>query len=488
MVFNPLDPFGSLLSWLADRAIDGWREASRWALTAGGIDDTGWQIAQNTLNRMAGVMGFVAVAAGLAGVIVQAVRGNTGGMLVAFFKAVLAWPLTVITVTLVVKVIPLVDGLTSNILGGEKLAEDTNVNLAIFTSQYNAVIVLIMALLTAVGSIILMMMMAARTLLLILGFGLAPAALMLGAAGWTKQLPARWLSFMSGVILIQPVAALMISIASSLMSAAGPRSPMSWALAPVACFLAAFLPWKIPSLIAQLLPGGEHINLGMQAGGEMVRATENAAKNAGKTVAGVATGGAGALPGMSEAHDIAGLFGGGDTEQESTSQDTPETQSSTTPDTSSADASQQAFNTSEQGSSVETGAADSNAKDPYDDPYVWPGSNDEPPEYEYDPYGPDYDYGQPAQPDRGDSSTFTGGGEQRGSNQSSTGGQPMPATSQPEAGESRDVDVDVNVHTDTPTTSASGNAGSASGASSSGGASSSTGGSSSGDDQSVWAD
>lgn len=486
MIFNPLDPLGSLLNWLADGAIDAWREASRWALTAGGIDDTGWQVAQNTLNRMAGVMGFVAVAAGLAGVIMQAVRGNTGGMLVAFFKAVLAWPLTVISVTIVVKAMPLIDGLTSKILGPDQLTEEMEIDL-LSIAPANTAVLLIMILTLALGSVILLMMMAVRTLLLILGFGLAPAALMLGAAGWAKQLPSKWFSFMAGIMLVQPVCALVISIANSMMAASGPSNPMSWGIATVSCFLAAYMPWKIPSLIARLLPGGDHMNMAMSAGGTVVQTAEKGVKAAVKAVSGAATGGAGALAGMSDAHDVADLSG--DSEDESASKDTPETQSNTTPDTSSADTSPQPLDTNEQSSAADTASdAGQTKRDPYDDPYVWPSPDEEPPEYEYDPYGPDYDYGQPAQPDRGDSSTFTGGGEQRGSNQSSTGGQPMPATSQPEAGESRDVDVDVNVHTDTPTTSASGNAGSASGASSSGGASSSTGGSSSGDDQSVWAD
>lgn len=88
--FNPVDPLGSLSSWIVDGAIEAWRQACSAALGMGNVSQTMWQTTFDIVNRVAGIMGFIAVGVGAVAIVQESFKGSLGGVVSAVFRTILA--------------------------------------------------------------------------------------------------------------------------------------------------------------------------------------------------------------------------------------------------------------------------------------------------------------------------------------------------------------------------------------------------------------
>ena len=152
--FNPLDPFGSLADFMCEGAIEGWKKTASWVLTSGALGDAQWTVANDTLNHVAGVMGFVAVGVGAYSIVKNAIRGRAGEVFASLFATVLAWPLTVVCATLLVRGVSVGDKLTSKILEWNSPAFDAiDLDANVFGDVFGVAFALILALLIVIGGV-----------------------------------------------------------------------------------------------------------------------------------------------------------------------------------------------------------------------------------------------------------------------------------------------------------------------------------------------
>lgn len=312
-MFNVLDPLGSLLDWMVDGAVEAWKTSASWALTAGGMGEDEWSVAFDLVNKVAGVMSFVAVGVGAIGILAAAARSKPGDMVMAFFRTILAWPLTAGAVSLVAKGVAVSSALTTRILAWAWPDSSGGISLpgmdgGKFKSiPGGSVTVILLALLIALGSVVLMLAMAARTVLIILGVGFAAIPIMSGAWGALKASLNRWGSWILGIILFQPVCAVVIYLAGRLMES-NADSVGSYLTAVVCIILACLFPWALVKIIAQFLPGEPGLAVAAGAAKASVDTGKQVVETAVKIGAAAVSMGAGAM-GAAGAGGAAGASG-----------------------------------------------------------------------------------------------------------------------------------------------------------------------------------
>lgn len=318
-MWNPMDPMGSLVDWMTDAAVEGWRKSVSWTLGAGGLGDAQWAVAGGTLNRIAGVMAFVAVGVGAVGVVRSMFSRSVGDTILAAGKTVLAWPLTAATATVVVRAVSLSDKLTSKVLGSDGI-DLPNLDSGAPTAAFGTGMILFIDLVIVLGSVVMLIMVAVRTFLLILGVSFLPAVAML--LGWKALSGAwrRWGSWMTGVILMQPVMAVIVFLCSQLMKAAGTDNPMSFLVAAVGVILSSVFPWTLVKVVGEFLPAGRSMSMAAMKGQAAVAKTGEVAGTVAKAGMAVASGGmsmaamgagAKAAGGAASAGDMTGALGEG---------------------------------------------------------------------------------------------------------------------------------------------------------------------------------
>ena len=211
--FNPLDPFGSLADFMCEGAIEGWKKTASWVLTSGALGDAQWTVANDTLNHVAGVMGFVAVGVGAYSIVKNAIRGRAGEVFASLFATVLAWPLTVVCATLLVRGVSVGDKLTSKILEWNSPAfDEIDLDANVFGDVFGVAFALILALLIVIGGVVMLAMTCVRLFLIILGVGFMPVVTMLIGLDSMRAGLSRYANWILGVILMQPLMAVIMYI------------------------------------------------------------------------------------------------------------------------------------------------------------------------------------------------------------------------------------------------------------------------------------
>ena len=214
--FNPLDPFGSLADFMCEGAIEGWKKTASWVLTSGALGDAQWTVANDTLNHVAGVMGFVAVGVGAYSIVKNAIRGRAGEVFASLFATVLAWPLTVVCATLLVRGVSVGDKLTSKILEwNSPTFDEIDLDANVFGDVFGIAFALILALLIVIGGVVMLAMTCVRLFLIILGVGFMPVVTMLIGLDSMRAGLSRYANWILGVILMQPLMAVIMYICGS---------------------------------------------------------------------------------------------------------------------------------------------------------------------------------------------------------------------------------------------------------------------------------
>lgn len=296
--FNPVDPLGSLSSWIVDGAIEAWRQACSAALDMGNVSQTMWQTTFDIVNRVAGIMGFIAVGVGAVAIVQESFKGSLGGVVSAVFRTILAWPITVILINVTVCALSVESAVTTRILSfafGDTGKIDITLEPQGLTS-INLSFALFIALLLILGSLVLILVMIARSFLIMLGVALAPIVAMSNAWGMLRPTLNKWGSWMVGVILFKPIAAIILYITSALLKNSH-GDIVDFYTAVVGMILACVFPWTIIRIISQFMPGSTGLNTVASAGQSTVDTTKQVVQTGAALATGAVTGLAGGVEG-----------------------------------------------------------------------------------------------------------------------------------------------------------------------------------------------
>lgn len=284
--WNLWDPMGSLVSWVVDGAVKVWRYAADYALKVGGMTQKDWNTASLVLGRVAGVCAFGAVGAGAWQICRDMLAARLGDVIVDLARTVLAWPLTVVAITLVVKATSIADDMTTRILtsfgGKDALNKSFDLKVDVDKSSMGPFALLVLAVLITIGSCVLVLTMAARNFLLILGVALIAVPLMLQGMRSLRPLLATYARWILGIILIQPLIAVLVWMTGQMMSSGG-SGDIGFATGCVGAVLSCVLPWTLVAKVAQWMPGGN----GLYAAADAAKQTVGTAAQIAATVAGV---------------------------------------------------------------------------------------------------------------------------------------------------------------------------------------------------------
>ena len=307
-----LDPMGKALQGMMVGAFSS---------TAGSVSYAEWNVAITAANRIGWVMGFVNMLVCAVGAVHAAVKASPAESVKSFAMAVLAWPLTAICVSVMITCEGIVSLLSARILavgadttkgrGMESMVSAMFKKILEQASVLHSLTMLLVYLVLFVGVFLLCCMLAARTLCLVLLAAVAPLPVM--SAGWKATRPAmrRWLSAVVGVMLAKPLAALVITVGSALMtsqttSGVGEGSFWDLLVGIAAIYMACYSPKMIMPVVQFL---GDDRSMGMQqaasqAGRNALVTAAQLTRQVVTAAAGVATGGAAAagvqLPGMAQ--------------------------------------------------------------------------------------------------------------------------------------------------------------------------------------------
>lgn len=300
-LFKPLD---SLCSNMLTGAFSG---------MVGSMSNDEWNIAITVANRIGWIMGFVNMALCIIAALQGAVKGSVADVLKSFAMSVLAWPLTAVSVSVMITLDGIVGRITNRILtipldgegtAGDPFGDSVVSNLISSTVKvtggFDLIIRIVMYLAVFIATLALAGMLAARDITLILLAGIAPLPIMM--AGWktTRPAAAKWVSSVVGVLLSAPLSALVIMVGSALCYVAktgdGWAESLFAALMGVATlFMACFSPKLIMPVVSFV---GNNISADMQArGGKVgpnaIKAAVQVTASVVSAATGVATGGAG---------------------------------------------------------------------------------------------------------------------------------------------------------------------------------------------------
>lgn len=290
--FNPIDPVGSIVDWMCEAAIEGWKKTASWVLTSGALGDAQWTVANDTLNHVAGVMGFVAVGVGAYCMVKNALKGRAGEVFASLFATLLAWPLTVVCATLLVRGAGAADKLTAKILDWHTPTfDDIDLDANVFGDVFGLGFALILALVTILGGVVMLVMSCVRLFLIILGVGFLPVVTMLIGLDSVRAGIGRYANWIIGVILMQPLMAVIMYISGELMKGAGADAPLTYLVAATGVILSSVCPWVLVRVVAQFLPFSSGASAAASAGGNAVNTGVQAVKAAADMGVRVATAG-----------------------------------------------------------------------------------------------------------------------------------------------------------------------------------------------------
>ena len=218
--------------------------------TAGTVSNSQWNIAITAANRIGWIMGFVNMAICIIGSLHAAVKGSVAESVKSFAMCVLAWPLTAVSVSVMITLEGIVGTVSAKILNVQ-LSGDTASgafsdsvvsNLVGTATKYGAqadmLIRLVVYVLVWIASLALSGMLAARLLSLVLLAAVAPLPIMM--SGWRTTRPAalKWVEAVAGVMLVKPLSALILMVGSALLNVANNDANFSSSFFPTLIGLA----------------------------------------------------------------------------------------------------------------------------------------------------------------------------------------------------------------------------------------------------------
>ena len=218
--------------------------------TAGTVSNSQWNIAITAANRIGWIMGFVNMAICIIGSLHAAVKGSVAESVKSFAMCVLAWPLTAVSVSVMITLEGIVGTVSAKILNVQlsgdtasgEFSDSVVSNLVGTATKYGAqadmLIRLAVYVLVWIASLALSGMLAARLLSLVLLAAVAPLPIMM--SGWRTTRPAalKWVEAVAGVMLVKPLSALILMVGSALLNVANNDTNFSSSFFPTLIGLA----------------------------------------------------------------------------------------------------------------------------------------------------------------------------------------------------------------------------------------------------------
>lgn len=218
--------------------------------TAGTVSNSQWNIAITAANRIGWIMGFVNMAICIIGSLHAAVKGSVAESVKSFAMCVLAWPLTAVSVSVMITLEGIVGTVSAKILNVQlsgdtasgEFSDSVVSNLVGTATKYGAqadmLIRLVVYVLVWIASLALSGMLAARLLSLVLLAAVAPLPIMM--SGWRTTRPAalKWVEAVAGVMLAKPLSALILMVGSALLNVANNDTNFSSSFFPTLIGLA----------------------------------------------------------------------------------------------------------------------------------------------------------------------------------------------------------------------------------------------------------
>lgn len=304
----------ALLDWMIDGAVKAWETACKFALQAGSMNDNQWQVVSETVGKVSMPMLLLTVIFAAIAMVRELIAGNIGNVWIVFFRSILAWPLTLFSIWIAVMTCNLATSMTGKILnvdmtgggGAFSLPAFDKPNLSSLMTLMGGLLMLFMILLMIVGACSIILCMAARTFMLIIILSFAGVAFMyLNDA--SNKIARRYLKYVVGIILYQPLCAVFINITGRLMSLDGMSNPISFFTGVVGMILASVMPWVLVSMVAKAgVPVSEGTKGVASAGAKTVGAAEGAVKAAVKVAVQALLHGGGAAGAAGKAGGAAG--------------------------------------------------------------------------------------------------------------------------------------------------------------------------------------
>jgi len=197
------------------------------------ISSSQWNVALGQAARWAGVFSIVAVGLCAVEIVAGLISKNTKRALSGFLFAILAWPLTVISLIIFGRLIAVGNSLSTQILAsiphpgaGQVIELMTSGAIAgaamaaALAASIGAVswpLLLLLAFGAGVGLMLLMTVLIAVTYAQILLAAFAPIALMLVGFKGTRTMSSKWLSMAISLVLVKPVIAGVLAINMELL-------------------------------------------------------------------------------------------------------------------------------------------------------------------------------------------------------------------------------------------------------------------------------
>ncbi len=291
--------------------------------TAGTVSNSQWNIAITAANRIGWIMGFVNMAICVIGSLHAAVKGSVAESVKSFAMCVLAWPLTAVSVSVMITLEGIVGTVSARILNVQ-LSGDTASgafsdsvvsNLVGTATKYGAqtdmLIRLAVYVLVWFASLALSGMLAARLLSLVLLAAVAPLPIMM--SGWriTRPTALKWVEAVAGVMLVKPLSALILMVGSALLNVANNDTNFSSSFFPTliglaTLFMCCFSPRLVMPAVSFI---GTNVTGEMQERGGKVG--PGAVKTAAQVTAGIVASATAGLSGVGGATSgLADMVGG----------------------------------------------------------------------------------------------------------------------------------------------------------------------------------
>ena len=291
--------------------------------TAGTVSNSQWNIAITAANRIGWIMGFVNMAICIIGSLHAAVKGSVAESVKSFAMCVLAWPLTAVSVSVMITLEGIVGTVSAKILNVQlsgdtasgEFSDSVVSNLVGTATKYGAqadmLIRLVVYVLVWFASLALSGMLAARLLSLVLLAAVAPLPIMM--SGWRITRPAalKWVEAVAGVMLVKPLSALILMVGSALLNVANNDTNFSSSFFPTliglaTLFMCCFSPRLVMPAVSFI---GTNVTGEMQERGGKVG--PGAVKTAAQVTAGIVASATAGLSGVGGATSgLADMVGG----------------------------------------------------------------------------------------------------------------------------------------------------------------------------------
>lgn len=288
-----------LIDWLVNGCVEGWKWACKMALQAGALTDGQWEAAGEIVGKLGGVMAYVTLICAAVSITWNAVRGKFGDILGVVFQAVFSWTLAMSGLYVLIQANNIAGEVTGRVLGVDLSKGDQEISMPELTSAsikgvgIPAALLLFMLLLTVVAACSIILCMAARSFLLIAGVIFLPVAIM-RPGGSDSYIAAvkEYGGWLLGIILYQPVCAILIAAAGKLMTSSGQDNPMTFFTAVVGMLGASVCPWVIIRKLLHVLPGAKGLADTADTGQKTTQGVKETVKAGVEVASVVATGGA----------------------------------------------------------------------------------------------------------------------------------------------------------------------------------------------------